>query len=860
MAARHSLGRGRSVGIETQLTGQELSSGAIKVTWAKHLAVLVLIVGFFVAAPFLRAYEQPTHFFLSGQAVNRSLMQQIPFQYGLGAFGINNDFSFSYVEYPIPASIVTALKKTDLDIEEPSANLIEFVMAGSWYEDDGSRPLNHFFNPVTNQRLDIPDLVAFIEGGNFSSPDWALEDFGSVTGQNYSFAHARRYYWTALTAPNATARNQNFGMLFQSLGQVLHHLQDMAQPQHSRTEAHCNAYWGCKVPGALFDQYNPSLYELYVAACTYDQYVTSQGQPTLSRITPGCPSILSVPAYPMGTFDFNDPLNGATNIGLFPLPRHFWSNSIPGAIDGGSGTGANKGIPGNGIAEYSNSGFIGARTNFTGSLTNIQPANSTSLPLPNGANAQITSGPSNPGPLDPPFFMQFIQTPVTDVLQNQTVNNPRTSSFSLFTLDTTQANLPVVFGYNRFNATAAANLLLPRAVGYSAGLLNYFFRGQIGINLPHEGVYGIIDHAAQYGPNLATIVSSPTQGFQTIKVKLTDESADGEEMDNGNLVAILRFRRNNDFTDDLNNEPGSSGIGSLTAVRGTSDETIVSTNVFNSSGAAVPLNSVTMRSGDPGQEYSFVFSQALPLNSTDVYLEVAWQGTLGAESNAVVASTVDLSEPSYLTVMNSLDYISIGGQLVTREQLNANQQLLGLVRPASCVTGVPPNLALVASCFPSDAPVIVSLDANNAAANTSNLIYAQAVPAQRFVRVAVLVDAIAPTPQATLLNSSPCNIGDTSIAVPALNNELAIQSLSIDYTTTPITVPLQQDVSGLGTLRGINGWENVFCVYDGDGSAKPTSDPNVIKGMSALTGNSIYPFPVAPVNFPNPPLPSASGP
>jgi hypothetical protein len=92
------------------------------------------------------------------------------------------------------------------DIEEPSANLIEFVMAGSWYEDDGSRPLNHFFNPVTNQRLDIPDLVAFIEGGNFSSPDWALEDFGSVTGQNYSFAHARRYYWTALTAPNATAR------------------------------------------------------------------------------------------------------------------------------------------------------------------------------------------------------------------------------------------------------------------------------------------------------------------------------------------------------------------------------------------------------------------------------------------------------------------------------------------------------------------------------------------------------------------------------------------------------------------------------------------------------------------------------
>lgn len=830
--------------------------------WVKRLTVLLLIVGVSLAAPLLRAYEQPTHFFLTEQAFNRSLMQQIPFQYGLGAFGINNDFSFSFVEYPIPDSIVKSLTKSGLQIEEPSANLMEFVMAGSWYEDDGSRPLNHFFNPVNNTRLAIPKLVAFIEGGNFSSPDWALEDFGSVNGQNYSFADARQYYWSALKATDATTRNQNFGMLFQSLGQVLHHLEDMAQPQHSRAEAHCNSIWGCAVPGVLFNQFHPSVYESYLLACTFDQFQISQGRPLPRVPTPGCPSILNVSVYPIGAFDFNDPLNGAANIAAFPLPRHFWTNSIPAAIDGGSGTGANGGTPGNGIAEYSNSGFIGARTNFKGSLTNILPADAALLPLPNGNNAQITSSnPSNPvSQDDPPFFMQFIQTPVIDVLQHKSDDNVRTSTFSLFTLDTTQASLPVVFGYNRFNATAAANLLLPRAVGYSAGLLNYFFRGQLGINLPHEGVYGIIDHAAQYGPNMQTIVSNPAQGFRTIKVKLTNESADGEQMSNGNLVAILRFRRNSNFTDDLNNEPGSPGIDSLVAVRGSSDETIVSTNVFNSSGTAVPFNSVSMRPGDPGQDYSFVFDLALPLNSTDVYLEVAWQGTLGAESNAVVSSTIDLSEPSYLTVINSLDYISVGGQLVTRDQLNANQQLLGLVQPTSCVTGQPPNLSLVVSCFLSNAPVIVSLDANNAAANPSNLIYAQAVPVQRFVRVAVLVDAIAPNPQATLLNSSPCNIGDTSITVPALTNELAIQSQSIDYTTTPITVPLQQDVSGLGALRGITGWTNVFCVYDGDGSAKPSSDPNVINGMSALTGDSIFPFPVAPVNFPNPPLPTNSGP
>jgi hypothetical protein len=38
-----------------------------------------------------------------------------------------------------------------------------------------------------------------------------------------------------------------------------------------------------------------------------------------------------------------------------------------------------------------------------------------------------------------------------------------------------------------------AQNLIPRAVGYSAGLLNYFFRGTLDVSWPETGVYSIAD-------------------------------------------------------------------------------------------------------------------------------------------------------------------------------------------------------------------------------------------------------------------------------------------------------------------------------------------------------------------------------
>ena len=74
--------------------------------------------------------------------------------------------------------------------------------------------------------------------------DWALEDTQDLgADQLFSFKDARRYFFEALSGTgffgqSASGRAANFGLMFQSLGHVIHHIQDMAQPQHVKNEAH----------------------------------------------------------------------------------------------------------------------------------------------------------------------------------------------------------------------------------------------------------------------------------------------------------------------------------------------------------------------------------------------------------------------------------------------------------------------------------------------------------------------------------------------------------------------------------------------------------------------------------------------
>jgi len=137
------------------------------------------------------------------------------------------------------------LKKMQDDKIFPNSNnkrntIRELVRFGARFEDDSPRFINHFYDPLQNRPLqNVSPFNPEI------SPDWALEDNEEIGGQDYSYRNALDYFYEALTIPTGflvkadeKTRKENFGRTFQTLGQVIHHIQDMAQPQHVRLDEH----------------------------------------------------------------------------------------------------------------------------------------------------------------------------------------------------------------------------------------------------------------------------------------------------------------------------------------------------------------------------------------------------------------------------------------------------------------------------------------------------------------------------------------------------------------------------------------------------------------------------------------------
>ncbi len=304
------------------------------------------------------------------------------------------------------------------------------------------------------------------------------------------------------------------------------------------------------------------------------------------------------------------------------------------------------------MADYSNAGFVTAATNFVGSAGSIRPP--PSYPKPDGAGAQVASVQISDlrnevgcrGTEIPPGLtgaVLFVGTPVTDNYAGITTWNPRTSTFSIFDEDLKRyADLDGIFTLNRFNFCEAHKLLIPRAVAYSAGLINYFFRGEMEISLPYEGVYGIIDH------NIATNSNSLMGGFPKIKVKLRNVTSAGidasgnpvvEPMTEGStptLIAVAKFHRNTCYTADLSGEYGSPGKDWSTC-RSPVEEIVLSDPVPVPTG----INSAP-------QPVTFTFPNRIPISATDLYLQVIYRGRLGDEADAVVVATRDISEPRYI--------------------------------------------------------------------------------------------------------------------------------------------------------------------------------------------------------------------
>jgi hypothetical protein len=551
---------------------------------ARFLTVLALLTGYTGQA---LTYEIESHAAMSEAAAIGSV---------LGDNSPNSVLRMLGLQYPIWEFSRQAFPNSEKRLE----SILSLFGDGARFEDGDIRPLFHFFDPLNDEGLFF-----------FTSPVWALEGEGNIhVLQNYSFSDARDYLYKALTLPDSEERKRYFGKTFESLGRVIHHLQDMAQPQHVRLDTHLNLDWTDEeLP---FE--NRSRYEIY----TEDHHNDGLFR---QYLTPGL--------YPQVSFS---------------KARDFWRTENKNPQNG------------KGIAEFTNHNFVSAGTNFdtdrypSPTLTNAVAHHEDANALLESVGIPI---PSQCLPPNYPCIMTFYSTQVTDNYRPEaSAINPKAAAQSIFDQDLEARNLSAVFALNRFNFDAAHHFLIPRAVAYSAGLINYFFRGKMEISLPDEGVYGVVDHSVEKAKD--------TDGFRKIKLKLRNVTPGGvdpttgqamvEPMGAGKLRAVAKFHRNQCYQPDLSGEYGAEDennvrINDWKQCRSKDEDIVVSKE------ADVPAGV-----NADAQPVAFEFPIPIPINATDLYLQVVYRGPLGQENDAVVVATKDIAEPNFDVVhVNALE-------------------------------------------------------------------------------------------------------------------------------------------------------------------------------------------------------------
>jgi hypothetical protein len=320
--------------------------------------------------------------------------------------------------------------------------VIDWLGEGGVREDDEARFLNHFHNPLR------PWGSAGLFGTNPSSIRWMQDD-----NSGWSWQNARNYYWTALTATTKADREKAFADTFRALGQVMHLVVDASVPEHVRNDPH-PAEGACRMIGIrCFGNY-----EYWVS----DQHGRQGSTGEASFIS-------SFLASPIG-FDPSI-LQQPTNDSAVPV---MVARLIDTDTYTGTGSGPNVTLsPAIGIGEIANANFFSEDT-IDGSY-----------PFPN-VNALVLSQLSQP---DTGKVFRYYKKGVNDGIPNDVA--AAECVFDQAARDQGAYNGPTYYCADELVWAATAKEMLPRAVGYARGVLDYFFRGKID-STPWPGLYVLV--------------------------------------------------------------------------------------------------------------------------------------------------------------------------------------------------------------------------------------------------------------------------------------------------------------------------------------------------------------------------------
>jgi hypothetical protein len=342
------------------------------------------------------------------------------------------------------------------------------IIEGSAMEDEPpSRVVNHFHNPLAGPWSEAGLRVGGLQIGR-SSVLWQ-QDAGQDRGWGgrsgtWSWPVARQSYYDALTLGSSSERSAAFGRLFRSIGQMMHLTQDASLPAHTRNDAH--------LYGAV-----PELRVGVITVPGRDVGDGDQYERWVDRLSEADLAVfLNRPAVKPSDRVF-------TRIGTAPrIDRAAAPAPVSGLIDTGQYNGTNPdvtmtpsdGRPLVGLAEYSNANVLSDDTIFS-------PSSLESLPFPSPAS--VTRGPYEVvGPKYGGLRQYFYKMRHGDSMIIDASGAARRYRVAL-----AGALAAVLPDNDKMRNTIIDSrvledygaLLLPRAVGYSAALVDHFFRGPI---------------------------------------------------------------------------------------------------------------------------------------------------------------------------------------------------------------------------------------------------------------------------------------------------------------------------------------------------------------------------------------------
>jgi len=466
-----------------------------------------------------------------------------------------------------------------------------WIEDGAELEDKGSklqfatgkaRSLNHFHKPT--KLLADAGLTDFTVYNGMSAILWA-QDGGAQLDKpegDWSWQTIRDYYHKNLIATNEAMEEQNLANLLRGLGHQMHLLQDMSQPEHVRNNTH------------MIDGGGYSGFETWAA--NNNKIIKKK---ILTSI-PGVSVNLTVP------FPGDPSLSPVAN--LSDTRRYFASQTPSVSYD-------------QGLSEYTNANFFSHQTIFAHERFADKPDYKFYSPYPRAASTNLQDyidrklAPVAATNIDGKAVKPKIW--IKKAGDGETVDHMlREGTFSRFWQRA--AGVGNRF-YNSFKIDEIcykdyAAKLLPRTVGYSSAMLEYFFRGDIQIALPDSGAYG-------------TAASSGL--FTEIRLKAANITATQEEMSDGQIQLSVNYTVGT-------NQP----ISYIVVLEKTGKRSI-------------PRGAPT--------ELVFDLPTPIPVNATNLEMRVVYRGKLGNQQDEIAVGSKDVSEPTPVDVFNNTDYTCING-------------------------------------------------------------------------------------------------------------------------------------------------------------------------------------------------------